>query len=119
MHCAGEVIYESDEDRLFPNSLIYLLVDGSVSGYAEWLASVLQRDNQIQVMGTQTAGYPYADTEVPVSDGKSVTMPTTVLKSHDGPLRVTLDLKPGSDSVPAGVALAFQQKKNRRPHGLH
>jgi carboxyl-terminal processing protease len=111
----GETAYQAEPEAILRGWPLAVLVDGSTSGTAEWLAAALQDNRRAVVVGSPTQGpqpsavFGYVTSVIPLDGEWSITLSTTILERGDGrPLvlaeeRGRMPLRPRAISSQAGV----------------
>ena len=82
---SGSRLYRANDDCIFRNLPLALLVDGQTSGPAEWLAAALQDNGRAVIMGSPTKGEGYTESAGPSVYPETVLlMSTGLLERADG-----------------------------------
>ena len=87
----GETVYQADADAIFRGWPMAVLVDGTTSGAAEWLAAAIQDNQRAIVIGSPTLsarvnpGYAFVTSNVRVGNSDwSISLATGILERGDG-----------------------------------
>jgi carboxyl-terminal processing protease len=110
----GQTIYQAEPDAIFRGWKLAVLVDGSTSGTAEWLAAALQDNRRATLIGSSThstrtnPGFAVVNTVIPVAGEWSLSLPTGALLRGDGrPLSLFDQSRPAlvrqTDKLQVGV----------------
>jgi carboxyl-terminal processing protease len=87
--CRDVTKYEADQDCIFRDWPLAILVDRGTSGEAEWLAAALQDAQRAKIVGELTAGHGFTMTSVLLPEGGGAIMLATGLleRANGKPLR--------------------------------